>query len=309
MRSSSSGRALRVSRSLLLGVLVLGLFAGLDRGGASAAARPRVGAVRMVSASYQYAGTSDPEQALTATFSTGGHNAPWVVVIHGGSWEEGSRADMIPTVNLLAGRGLQVFNLAYRLAGASYAQQVSDVTSAARWIVAHATQFGIDPRRGAVYGFSAGGQLAAVLGLTGSFRAIVTASGVLQPQRVAAVAQGLDSAEPIGAHMPSLYAREQQMMGCAYSATGMSPACALAWYQFEPEHLIRPTSPPMMIFQGGADSYVPPSTATAFGYWLGRAHVRHTVVIVPGLGHADAQFFSNPTRLRQLLNFLTTSTR
>src|SRR6185437_12932657 len=124
-----------------------------------------------------------------------------------------------------------------RLAGASYAQQVSDVTSAARWIVAHATQFGIDPRRGAVYGFSAGGQLAAVL----------------EPQRVAAVAQGLDSAEPIGAHMPSLYAREQQMMGCAYSATGMSPACALAWYQFEPEHLIRPTSPPMMIFQGGAD--------------------------------------------------------
>jgi acetyl esterase/lipase len=229
------------------------------------------------------------------------------VVIHGGSWINGSQANMTKSVNLFYAHGWQVFNLSYRLAGATYSQQVADVQAAGHWITAHASTFHLDTHRGAVYGFSAGGQLAAVLGLTGPFRAIVTASGVLQPQRLGEDVDGLRPAtEPATPSMISLYAREQQMMGCPLS--DISAACALAWYTFEPEHLLTPTSPPMLIFQGADDPVVPPATATTFGNLLTAAHVRNIVDIVPGYGHDDAEVFASTIRSKLMLTFLASAT-
>ena len=46
--------------------------------------------------------------------------------------------------------------------------QVQDVKAAVRWVKTHAKEYDIDPERVGAVGFSAGGHLAMMLGLTGS---------------------------------------------------------------------------------------------------------------------------------------------
>ncbi|MFM2042531.1 MAG: hypothetical protein RLY86_1107 [Pseudomonadota bacterium] len=71
------------------------------------------------------------------------------------------------TARLLAGRGVTVFVLLYRLPGDGWrdgpATPLQDAQRAIRLIRARAGEFGIDPARVGVQGFSAGGHLAALL--------------------------------------------------------------------------------------------------------------------------------------------------
>jgi acetyl esterase/lipase len=94
---------------------------------------------------------------------------PALVIIHGGSWVSGEPQLFFPHARYFAMRGLVVFDVAYRLAtpkGSTLFDCVLDVQSALRYIRAHAKQLGVDPQRIAVAGDSAGGHLAACLGVT-----------------------------------------------------------------------------------------------------------------------------------------------
>jgi acetyl esterase/lipase len=69
----------------------------------------------------------------------------------------------------LARAGYVAFSLDYRLVDAAtgshrWPAQLDDVQRAVRWLRAHAADYGIDPMRVGAYGWSAGGQLAALLG-------------------------------------------------------------------------------------------------------------------------------------------------
>lgn len=93
---------------------------------------------------------------------------PAVLVIHGGGWSSGSREQHWPLAQQLAGRGFVVVTAEYRLSGeAPYPAAVQDLKTALRWLRAHARTYAVDTSRVAVWGFSAGGQLAALLGTTG----------------------------------------------------------------------------------------------------------------------------------------------
>jgi acetyl esterase/lipase len=94
---------------------------------------------------------------------------PAVVLIHGGGMWTGSRADMEHPAHQLARAGYVAFSVDYRLVDAvarchRWPAQLDDVQRAVRWVRAHAADYGIDPERVGAYGWSAGGQLAALLG-------------------------------------------------------------------------------------------------------------------------------------------------
>jgi acetyl esterase/lipase len=98
-----------------------------------------------------------------------GEPRPAVVLIHGGGMWTGSRADMEHSAQQLARAGYVAFSVDYRLVDATvgchrWPAQLDDVQRAVRWVRAHAADYGIDPRRIGAYGWSAGGQLAALLG-------------------------------------------------------------------------------------------------------------------------------------------------
>lgn len=90
---------------------------------------------------------------------------PLVVLVHGGAWRRGRRADLAGTMRALAGEGLAAATIDYRLADAPHTVfpgPIADVRCAVRTLRANAPALGLDPDHVAIVGFSAGGHLAAL---------------------------------------------------------------------------------------------------------------------------------------------------
>lgn len=94
---------------------------------------------------------------------------PAILIIHGGGWRSGNRTQHHPLAQRLAALGYVCFTPEYRLSTeALYPAAVHDLKAALRWVRANAKQYQVDTSRLIVMGFSAGGQLAALLGTTGN---------------------------------------------------------------------------------------------------------------------------------------------
>jgi acetyl esterase/lipase len=104
---------------------------------------------------------------LDIALPAGSGKRPCVVFIHGGAWRAGSRTSHHDDVRDMANRGFVAASVDYRLAPAHrFPAQVQDVKCAIRVLRAHADQYRVDPDHIAVWGISAGGHLALMLGVT-----------------------------------------------------------------------------------------------------------------------------------------------
>lgn len=97
---------------------------------------------------------------------------PAVVYIHGGGWNHGDRKQALGNIsNYVLKRGYIGVALSYRLTPeAPFPAQIQDVKLGIRFLRAHAAQYFIDPSRIGVWGSSAGGHLASLLGTTGDMK-------------------------------------------------------------------------------------------------------------------------------------------
>lgn len=100
---------------------------------------------------------------------------PAIVWIHGGAFAMGSRRllpDFLSEQNFfrrLANAGFVVASIDYRLsAEALWPAQILDVRAAIHWLRSRASELSLDPSAIAVWGESAGGNLAAMAGVLGS---------------------------------------------------------------------------------------------------------------------------------------------
>jgi acetyl esterase/lipase len=92
---------------------------------------------------------------------------PAVLIIHGGGWRSGDRSQHIPLAQQLAAKGYVTITAEYRLSTeALYPAAVNDLKTALKWMRANAKAYHIDANKIAVWGFSAGGQLATLVGTT-----------------------------------------------------------------------------------------------------------------------------------------------
>lgn len=105
-----------------------------------------------------------------------GPRPPLVVVIHGGAWAAGSKrqAAIADEARVLAGQGYAVASLDYSLIDGSgpgtgrFPASVRDALCAVKWLKGRSAALGFDPARIAVLGHSAGGYLAAMIGVLGA---------------------------------------------------------------------------------------------------------------------------------------------
>lgn len=119
-----------------------------------------------------------------------GLKLPTVVLVHGGAWTMGSRADRAPQANQLARRGFVAVAVNYRLATeARWPAQRLDVSRAVTFLRQNSAYFNIDRSRMALFGSSAGGQIAAAVATHGKgrqrYKGLVVLSGLLNPMTIA----------------------------------------------------------------------------------------------------------------------------
>lgn len=91
----------------------------------------------------------------------GAQRAPLVLVVHGGSWSGGTNTDFVPFDRALSSQGYAVADMLYRLAPRwPYPAASDDLRAALDYLSVHADSLGIDARRIALLGRSAGAQIA-----------------------------------------------------------------------------------------------------------------------------------------------------
>ena len=108
---------------------------------------------------------------------------PAVVICPGGAYLFLSERETEPIALALAARGFSTAVLRYPCAPARFPAQLCAAAEAVAWVRSHAAESHIDPDRISIAGFSAGGHLAASLGVFWN-RPFLAESTGLQPQQM-----------------------------------------------------------------------------------------------------------------------------
>jgi acetyl esterase/lipase len=96
---------------------------------------------------------------------------PALVLVFGGGWRSGSKEAQVPMAQQIAAKGYVTAAVEYRLSPESlYPAAVYDIKAAIRFLRANAVKYDIDPDKIAISGSSAGGQLAALAGMTSGMK-------------------------------------------------------------------------------------------------------------------------------------------
>ncbi len=115
-----------------------------------------------------YTKVGDTELKLDiARPSEGDGPFPGVVIIHGGAWRAGNKSAHRDLIQQFAKRGYVAISPQYRFCPAeTFPAQVHDVKASVRWMRSHAKELRLDSEHIGATGFSAGGHLALMLGVT-----------------------------------------------------------------------------------------------------------------------------------------------
>lgn len=190
-----------------------------------------------------------------------------VLVIPGGGYQHVAIGhEGVQIAGWLNSQGVAAFLLDYRVAPYHYPAPVLDAERAMQIIREHAAEYGVDPHRIGVWGFSAGGHLASTLAT--HCNADMTplpapfASGPLDCRPdFAVLAYPVITMEPPLAHA-----------GSRANLLGPRPDPALA-HRFSNEFAVTKDTPPTFLFATTNDPTVPVENSLDFYRALQRAHV------------------------------------
>lgn len=212
--------------------------------------------------------------------------APVVIYLHGGGWAEGERSiGLYPWLNpLLTTHGFITVSVTYRLSRfAPFPAQIHDVKAAIRWLRAHAEHYHIDPERIGVWGDSAGGHLAALLGVTGNLPVLEGACGSLgyssSIQAVIARSAPYDFLSTGGLMINDAPSPVTQLFGGTVSECGELMRIA------SPISHVSREAPPFQIVHGTLDETVPFEQAKQFAEALKAVGNEVDFLPVPGAYH------------------------
>jgi acetyl esterase/lipase len=240
-----------------------------------------------------YVRHGSPNQTLDLYGPKKPRNVPLLVWIHGGAFlfgsKEGFPAEPVPLHFLLEGYAVASIN--YRLSSeAVFPAQLEDCKAAVRWLRAHAEEFGIDPDRIGVWGASAGGTLAALLGTTSEIRDFEVGENLGYSSRVQAVCDFFGPTDfllmdahrlPDGQIHDAPDSPESKLVGGPIQDNPDKVK------RVNPVTYVDKNAPPFLIVHGTLDRLVPFHQSQLLAAALEAAGVSVTLHSVEGGGHGE----------------------
>ena len=183
-------------------------------------------------------------------FNPEGHKTtdarPAIVFFFGGGWNGGTPKQFEPHCQYLARRGMVAITAEYRVKSrnkTSPFECVADGKSAVRFVRANAAKLGVDPKRVAAGGGSAGGHVAAA---TGNCPELEEPG---EDTKISSQPDALVLFNPVYDNGPK-----------GYGHSRVQPR----WQAISPMHNIRKGAPPTIVFLGTKDDLIPVATGEEY---------------------------------------------
>lgn len=224
-----------------------------------------------------------------------GERPPLIVYVHGGAWRGGSKED-VPIGSLLE-RGYAIASVNYRLSTqAVFPAQVHDIKAAIRFLRANAGVYHINADKIVIIGSSAGGHLAALVGVTNDVKALEGTVG-----------EHLEQSSDVQGIVSFFGASNLQTILSQSTAHGLSvriPALKLLLGDTpdkKPElaRLASPVAhldkkdPPLLLLHGDADPQMPPQQSDELAKGYRELGLPVTMIVMPGSRHGGAEFYDD----------------
>lgn len=234
---------------------------------------------------------------------------PLVIWVHGGGWMVNDKyADMgymKQTIAEIINQGYALASIDHRWSSqAIFPAQVIDINAGISFLHDHAEEYGFDTDRFALMGFSSGGHLASMTGLSKNdqidgffmpetsksfnFKAVVDFYG---PMDLTLFPGAIDPKSP-----------ESLLIGA--TPINRPDLAKIA----SPITYIDKNDPPFLIIHGGKDESVDPRQSQLLSSWLTIKGVPNELIIVPNAPHFGAIFDSDEVRVK-VMEFLKNELR
>jgi acetyl esterase/lipase len=235
---------------------------------------------------------------------------PLLVFVHGGAWRGGSKEN--PPILHLRSHGFAIASVDYRLSTeAPFPAQVHDIKAAIRFLRAKAGEYGYDAKHIGIIGTSAGGHLAALVGVTNGHKELEGAVG-----------DHLDQSSDVQCIVSLFGASNLQTILAQSTEHGLSvrvPALQLLLGGQPSERIglaklaspvahIDKDDPPLLLIHGDADPQMPPQQSYEFAKAYEAMNLSVKYIRIPEAKHGGPEFFDE-TRIEIMRKFLDSQLR
>ncbi|MCS7466506.1 alpha/beta hydrolase [Stieleria sp. ICT_E10.1] len=221
--------------------------------------------------------------------------SPLIVWVHGGAWRAGDKRNV--PIKRLTEQGFAIASLNYRLSGtARFPAQTEDIKAGIRFLRAHATRFEIDSDQIVLAGASAGGHLAALVGVSDGIQALEDrsmgnaevssgVSAIVSLYGASNLQTILSQSTPHGlsVRQPAL----KLLLGDL--PTGVPDAARLA----SPVEHVDSGDPPLLLIHGDQDPQMPINQSHELQGAYERAGLDVTFHVIHGAAHGGNAFYDD----------------
>jgi acetyl esterase/lipase len=241
---------------------------------------------------------------LDLLLPAGSDNPPLVVWVHGGAWRSGSRTSVRRE---FAEHGFATASVGYRLSTeARFPAMIHDIKAAIRYLRAHAAEYGYRADRIAIAGDSAGGHLAALVGVSAGVAELEGSVGenlgessavhaIVDYYGASNLTTILQQSTPFGldVRVPAL---ELLLGAVPEKVPDLARLASVTTH-------VDAGDPPILIFHGDQDPQMPINQSHELEGAYRALSLDVEFIVLHGAGHGGDAFYSGP-HLERALTFL-----
>jgi acetyl esterase/lipase len=249
------------------------------------------------------AGGKSIELSMDVQIPQPSRRRPLVIFVTGGGFVQASKEAALNLRTYVAEAGFVVASVEYRTVrnGANYRDGIADVKSAIRYLRANAAKYDIDKDHVAVWGESAGGYLAAMVGVTNGDKSFEVGQNLDQTSDVQAVVDKFGASD-ISKMAADFDSHAKEAFNAPDNPVAQYIAIAPGTHQLDtkiaataanPVTYVKSPMPAFLIFHGSQDTLISPSQTLVLHNALAAAGANSTRYVLDGAGHGDLAFLGD----------------